>query len=133
MSSSRPEAESEYSRGDRALPGASRRHRAGGFDGWPRGRIAVAAGSLAGAALLVGAELTPLLTVLGDLPDAHAGGLLRTSAGLVDASSSPSTGFYLETLGAVVLMLTAAAGLLLTPGGAAGLAHGDTAPERSAC
>jgi hypothetical protein len=55
-----------------------------------------------------------LIALLGDLPDAQATGLIGSLAtGLKIASASPSTGLYLETLGAVVLLITAAAGLLL--------------------
>jgi hypothetical protein len=58
-----------------------------------------------------------LIALLGDLPDAQATGLVGSIAtGLKVAKASPSTGLYLETLGAVVLLITAAAGLLsLTP------------------
>jgi hypothetical protein len=55
-----------------------------------------------------------LIALLGDLPDAHATGLVGSaSTTLRIARSSPSVGLYLETLGAVVLLITAAAGLLL--------------------
>jgi hypothetical protein len=55
-----------------------------------------------------------LIALLGDLPDAHATGLVGSLAtGLKVASASPSAGLYLETLGGVVLLITAAAGLLL--------------------
>ena len=55
-----------------------------------------------------------LIALLGDLPDAQATGLVGSLAtGLKIASASPSTGLYLETLGAVLLLITAAAGLLL--------------------
>jgi hypothetical protein len=55
-----------------------------------------------------------LIALLGDLPDAQATGLVGSLAtGLKIASASPSTGLYLETLGAVVLLITAVAGLLL--------------------
>ena len=55
-----------------------------------------------------------LIALLGDLPDAQATGLVGSLAtGLKIASASPGTGLYLETLGAVVLLITAAAGLLL--------------------
>ena len=55
-----------------------------------------------------------LIALLGDLPDAQATGLVGSLAtGLKIASASPSTGLYLETLGAVLLLITAVAGLLL--------------------
>jgi hypothetical protein len=54
------------------------------------------------------------IALLGDLPDAQASGLIRTAAGtFTEASSSVSTGLYVETLGAIVLLITAGAGLLL--------------------
>jgi hypothetical protein len=59
-----------------------------------------------------------LVALLGDLPDAHATGLVGSAAtNLRLASSSPSLGLYLETVGAVVLLITSAAGLLLEPPG----------------
>jgi hypothetical protein len=55
-----------------------------------------------------------LIALLGDLPDAHATGLVGSaSTHYVAASSTPSAGLYLETLGAVVLLITTACGLLL--------------------
>jgi hypothetical protein len=178
MKTSRPEAESEYSRGPQAsnpdLPGPDG-GRGGGSEGGSRTvRRALLVGGLAGSLLLLVAEFTPLFAIhtssshtairtvqtgshhsyalipiailtivltlevwrngsrlallatgvlaivallialLGDLPDAHATGLVGSLAsGLKVASASPSAGLYLETLGAVVLLITAAAGLLL--------------------
>lgn len=56
-----------------------------------------------------------LIALLGDLPDAQAKGLVNAAGHLAIATDKPSTGFYLETLGAMVLLLTAAGGLLLAP------------------
>jgi hypothetical protein len=178
MKTSRPEADSEYSRGtqasDRDFPRPDRA-RGGRSEGTsPAIRRAVLAGGLVGSSLLLVAEFTPLFTIhtssshaaiktiqtgshhsyalvpiavltivlalevwrsgsrlallatgllgivallialLGDLPDAHATGLVGSLAtGLKIASASPSAGLYLETLGGVVLLITAAAGLLL--------------------
>jgi hypothetical protein len=54
-----------------------------------------------------------LIALLGDLPDAHATGLAGSSATrYVDASSTPSAGLYLETLGAVVLVITCGVGFI---------------------
>ena len=54
-----------------------------------------------------------LLAVLVDLPDAHARGVLSLSGGrLVNGYSTPTTGFYLETLGAMVLLVTCVCGFL---------------------
>ena len=56
------------------------------------------------------------IALLGDLPDVHTAGLLRQADGtFVNATSSAAAGMYLETLGAVVLLLGAGAGLLLAP------------------
>ena len=47
---------------------------------------------------------TLLIALLGDLPDAHATGLIGSSASqYVQGAASPSAGLYLETLGAVLL------------------------------
>lgn len=55
-----------------------------------------------------------LIALLGDLPDAHASGLVGSSAShFVQASSRPSAGFYMETLGAVVLLITCVSGFIL--------------------
>ena len=55
------------------------------------------------------------IALIGDLPDAQVTGIVRDSRGLATASSTPSTGLYLETAGSVVLLIAAAAGLLLQP------------------
>ena len=90
---------------------------------------AMAVIAVCAAALAIGAWRTasrPALLAIGilgvaalvialvvDLPDATASGLVLSSSHLANASSTPSTGFYLETLGAVVLMFTCMWGLLL--------------------
>ena len=51
-----------------------------------------------------------VIALAGDLPDAKASGLTHN---YVLASSSPSTGLYLETLGAIILLLTCGLGFLL--------------------
>ena len=57
---------------------------------------------------------TLLIALLGDLPDAHSSGLIGSSAGgYVQATSSPSAGLYMETLGAVVLIVAGGVGLLM--------------------
>jgi hypothetical protein len=63
--------------------------------------------------------VTLLIALIGDLPDAQASGVYGSPArGLMTASSSPQAGLYMETLGAVVLIVCAGTGLLL--GGPAG-------------
>jgi hypothetical protein len=55
-----------------------------------------------------------LIALLGDLPDAHATGLVGSpTSHFTSASSSPSAGLYMETLGAVVLLITSVCGFLL--------------------
>jgi len=55
-----------------------------------------------------------LIALLGDLPDSHATGLSGSAArGYVNASSTPSAGLYLETLGAVLLILTCGLGSMM--------------------
>lgn len=72
-----------------------------------RARLALVATGVLGVVAL-------LIALLRDLPDAHATGLVGSAAtGLRSASSSPGVGLYLETLGAVVLLITAVCGLLL--------------------
>lgn len=56
------------------------------------------------------------IALLGDLPDVHAVGLIRHANGTyVSATSSAGAGMYLETLGAVVLLVSGAAGVMLAP------------------
>jgi hypothetical protein len=60
------------------------------------------------------AVISLLIGLLGDLPDAHASGLLTGAGGhYVTASSTPSAGLYMETLGGVVLLITCVCGFLL--------------------
>jgi hypothetical protein len=57
------------------------------------------------------------IALVGDLPAARAAGLLGSSATrFVQARSSPASGLYLETLGAVLLLLASGLGLLLLGG-----------------
>ena len=66
-----------------------------------RNRLSLlATGALAVVALLI--------ALLRDLPSAQATGV---TSSYVLAKATPSAGFYLETLGAIVLLITAAAGL----------------------
>jgi hypothetical protein len=54
-----------------------------------------------------------LIALVGDLPDAQASGIVLRAGHYEAASSSPSLGMYLETLGAALLLITSGAGLLL--------------------
>jgi hypothetical protein len=67
------------------------------------------------ALLAIGAlgVISLLIALVGDLPDAEASGLLSQGGHLVSASSNPTAGMYLETLGAVVLIIGSGLGLLL--------------------
>jgi hypothetical protein len=72
-----------------------------------RGRAALLALAVLGLIAL-------LIAGLGDLPDAHAKGLVRTAATqFVNAAARPSAGLYIETLGGAVLLLASGLGLLL--------------------
>jgi hypothetical protein len=58
--------------------------------------------------------VTLLIALLGDLPDAHATGLIGTSGNhYAVAAARPGIGFYLETLGAVILIITCTSGFIL--------------------
>jgi hypothetical protein len=55
-----------------------------------------------------------LIAFLGDLPDAHTSGLVGGGGTTYAiAHSTPSAGMYLETLGALVLLITCVCGFLL--------------------
>jgi hypothetical protein len=83
--------------------------------------LALAAALLASRPALVGlvalGVATLLIALIGDLPDTHATGLIGSSAGqYVKGASSPSAGLYMETLGAVLLLVGGGVGfLMLTP------------------
>jgi hypothetical protein len=82
-----------------------------------------------------------LIALLGDLPDAQATGLVGSAAShFVNATSTPSAGLYLETLGAVVLIATCVLGFLglgrpeplpATRGDESGPRRSDRGSERS--
>ena len=73
-----------------------------------------------------------LLGLLRDLPDARRGGLLPAGPGrYAEAAASPGAGLYLETLGAVVLILTSVSGfILIGPPRPAGGADRPAGPPR---
>jgi hypothetical protein len=62
---------------------------------------------------------TLAIALLGDLPDARSSGLIGSGAsGYVQATSSPSAGLYMETLGAVILLVSGGVGfMMLAPAG----------------
>jgi len=58
--------------------------------------------------------VTLLIALLGDLPDAHATGLIGSgTAQYVEGTSTSSAGLYMETLGAILLLISGGVGLLL--------------------
>jgi hypothetical protein len=59
--------------------------------------------------------VTLLIALIGDLPDARATGVVGSpTTHFTNASASPSAGLYLETVGAVVLIIASGCGLLLS-------------------
>lgn len=80
-------------------------------------RLALLATGLVGVVAL-------LIALLGDLPDAQATGLIGSeTTHFALASSTPAVGLYIETLGAIVLLISAGIGLLL--GGSRQSGRGD--------
>jgi hypothetical protein len=77
--------------------------------------VAGSTGSRPSAAMIAVLGAGALAITLGvDLPDAHATGLVTTSAGApVEAQAHAAFGLYLETLGAVVLLLAGIAAAVL--------------------
>jgi hypothetical protein len=62
------------------------------------------------------AVITLVIALLVDLPDAHRTGLVAAGAGFELGRATPSAGFYLETLGAVILLIVAGTGVLAGAG-----------------
>ncbi|HTT30267.1 MAG TPA: hypothetical protein VMG37_17755 [Solirubrobacteraceae bacterium] len=72
-----------------------------------RNRVALLAIALLGVVTLA-------IALLGDLPDVHATGLIGSGASqYVEGTASPSAGLYMETLGAIVLLVSGGVGFLL--------------------
>jgi hypothetical protein len=69
--------------------------------------------AVAGLAVLAAAAL--VIALGRDLPDAQSNGIERSGQTYVSAAASPRAGLYLETGGAVALLICAGAGLLLGP------------------
>jgi hypothetical protein len=77
---------------------------------WRRSAVRLAAVAMA----ILG--VAALVIALGrDLPDAQSNGIERVQGTYVTAAASPRAGLYLETAGAVLLLISSAAGLLLVP------------------
>ena len=84
---------------------------------------AVSTGNRWALVALVGVGIaTLLIALIGDLPDAQASGTVGSlQAGFKSATNQPSAGLYLETLGAIMLIIAGGCGLLLgAPGGTVG-------------
>jgi hypothetical protein len=69
-------------------------------------RLAALAMAVLGAAALA-------IALGRDLPDARSNGIERAAGTYVTAAASPRAGLYLETAGAIVLLISSAGGLLL--------------------
>lgn len=98
----------------------------GSHDAYALIPIALAAAALAYGAAVRGSRpsllalgalglVTLLIALIGDLPDARATGVVGSpTTHFTNASASPSAGLYLETIGAVVLIIASGCGLLLS-------------------
>jgi hypothetical protein len=77
---------------------------------WSRSptRLAVLAMAVLGAAALA-------IALGRDLPDAQSNGIERAGGTYVTAAASPRSGLYLETAGAIILLISSAGGVLLEP------------------
>jgi hypothetical protein len=54
-----------------------------------------------------------IIALAGDLPDAHASGLISQGNVYTDGTARPAVGLYLETAGAALLLMASALGFLL--------------------
>ena len=68
-----------------------------------------------------------LIALLHDLPDAHAVGLARHNS--VSATTTPSIGLYLETLGGILLIAVSGLGLALAGSPRGGSQRGPRDPQ----
>jgi hypothetical protein len=95
---------------------------------------AVASGSRWALIALGGVGLVALLIALiGDLPDAQATGTIIAAGHYAAANDHPGAGLYLESFGAIVLVIAAGCGLLLSgerePAAPAAAASSGSRPE----
>jgi hypothetical protein len=114
----------------------------GANHGWAPVPIALVCFALAAAVYLHGNRTallglaglgvaTLLIALLGDLPDAHATGLIGSSASqYVQGVSSPSAGLYLETLGAVLLLVSGGVGFLMLGSATGSIERSATGPGK---
>jgi len=97
------------------------------FAAWRYGNRAALAG------LVVLGIATLLIALLGDLPNARSGGLIGSSAGgYVQATATPAAGLFMETLGAVLLMIAGGLGILMAAGPAPERGTPHAPPNQSA-
>ena len=67
--------------------------------------------------------VTLVIALAVDLPDVHATGLIGSGPGVLQrAANRPAAGLYLETLGAVLLLVSGGVGFLMLGGGSARIA-----------
>jgi hypothetical protein len=96
----------------------------GSHQGWALVPVALLAGLLGVAVWRAGSRpallaigllglIALLVALLGDLPDAKATGLVLRGGHYARATSSPSVGLYMETLGAVILLIGSVCGFLM--------------------
>jgi hypothetical protein len=68
-------------------------------------------------ALAALAVIALVIALLVDLPDAHRTGIIAAGRGFEVGHATPGVGFYLETLGAVLLLIASGIGILaMIPG-----------------
>jgi hypothetical protein len=80
--------------------------------------LAVPRGTPAGLPALVALGMAAAVVALAfDLPDATGTKVLSTASGFREVSLTPRIGFYLETLGAALLLVAGVGGLLLAAPG----------------
>jgi hypothetical protein len=88
-------------------------------------------GSRPAMAALAAIGVVALVIMLAvDLPDIHKTGVIGQR--FSDASASPKAGFYLETLGAFLLLIAGSAGLVLSSPGRTARPHPSPAPQADA-
>jgi hypothetical protein len=70
---------------------------------------------LAALAMAILGVLALVIALAHDLPDAQSSGLELSGGTYVTAAASPRAGLYLETAGAIVLLVTGVGGVILSP------------------
>jgi TRAP-type uncharacterized transport system fused permease subunit len=70
---------------------------------------------LAALAMAILGVVALVIALARDLPDAQSSGLERSGGTYVTAAASPRAGLYLETAGAVILLVSGVGGVILLP------------------